>query len=102
MVFVAATSAQFSSGQYNTFNPFNRNLNRYKPFSTPAPFRYRPSPSVSITPSGFPSSTPAPFYASTASPYYASTRAPVLSNDYNAATLKFGNENEPDGSFNYL
>ncbi|CAB3221339.1 unnamed protein product [Arctia plantaginis] len=92
LAFVAAASAQFNSGQ---FNPFNRNLNRYKPFSTPAPFRYRPSsPSVTIAPSGFPSSTPAP--------YYASTRAPVLSNDYNAETLKFGNENEPDGSFNYF
>ncbi|XP_075971007.1 uncharacterized protein LOC142973254 [Anticarsia gemmatalis] len=86
---VAAVSAQFNNnGQYS---PFNYNRNRYQ-YSTPSPFRYTPSVTIA----------PTPFFASTPSPIPAVQVARIVSNDHNAETLKFGNDNAPDGSYNYF
>ncbi|CAH1644286.1 unnamed protein product [Spodoptera littoralis] len=91
LAFVAAASAQFN----NPYNPFGYNNQRYyKP--TPAPFRYRP---VSVTPAY----KPIAFTASTPSPVVAPVPvARVVSDARNAQTLKYGNEVNPDGSYNYF
>ncbi|KAF9798820.1 hypothetical protein SFRURICE_020384 [Spodoptera frugiperda] len=89
---VAVASAQFNNNPYNPF-AFN-NQRYYKP--TPAPLRYRP---VSITPAPY---KPVVYTASTPSPVAPVAVARVVADARNAQTLKYGNEVNPDGSYNYF
>ncbi|CAH2237032.1 jg9524 [Pararge aegeria aegeria] len=113
---------RYNNNQYNPqnnrYNPYgnynrNQNYNGYKPFVTSTPF---PRPSVTVTPapSVVPKVTPVPVVtpfvpvvpAVTPTPFVpavaAVNAARVAADSRAAETVKYGNEINPDGAYNYF
>lgn len=93
---VAVASAQYNSGQYKPYTT-PRPVYKYTPYvSSPPPFKYQPYK---------PYSTPAPFapvVVSTAAPVYNVPVAKQVADSRSAQIVKYSNEINPDGSYNYL